>query len=701
MQELLNKAAKLIDIYKFIDSEAQFFILGVNHCTARAKLIPSTTNFAKLLSENENLRPGSTTDKLTFIMNEAPFSKNTKDEDITRIRLLAVDMDKEEGDSDHVHYNSLMSSPIPPHIVLKTRASGRYQAFWRVDGLPVRAFNNVSLRLQKWLTSTYLGKEVSVFDGSIANPSRLMRVPFFSAMDKETGELHKQELIHFDPSKPVYNISDSTGELIETIYDGYNNFMFALSNTTKGITAKDILDLNSSLISPLPDKDIDSIVDRMPKPGRPKAVDQELIEALSKKYVYVRVPHKVLDVEARKLLTLDNLRIRLTPKPFKQLLDMGLQEIENTTFAPTPETFIQRDGDLYFNTFIDRRVKADPSKLVNIGGKMRCEWFNRYLTNAFPPEHHQLIREWLALTVVHPEIKLEWALMFSGGQRAGKSSLFDVASKLFGDSEEGGYICQKASSKVLLSSFNGFVLGKLLIGIDELAEGTKTGAYDQLKTIIGDNILSLHAKNKEATTIRAYHNFIVTTNSSEPIKPEKDDRKLCVIGTREGAKENMMPFSEWNHYLQTGMPELMAELQNIEISLDTRHAPHTQEKLRLMEDTKTESQLELDDYLSFLRRNNQTHFIPAVINGRGRVFGMSKPRYKRYLKEEYKIGEPIEIPVLNRLAYPLYHQASKPTTKELEEQDRQQRSLILQFRNNRGAAVGLSLDFNIKGESNE
>ncbi len=117
-----------------------------------------------------------------FLVNEGD-GEGRRKENIKSIRAIFVDL-------DGAPLEPVMSYSIPPHIVTQT-SPGRYQAFWKVEGVPVERFTDVQKRL------------VELFNGdpSIIDPSRVMRLPGYFHMKRDP---FRSEIVHIDSTaKPL------------------------------------------------------------------------------------------------------------------------------------------------------------------------------------------------------------------------------------------------------------------------------------------------------------------------------------------------------------------------------------------------------------------------------------------------------------------------------------------------------------------
>jgi len=124
---------------------------------------------------------------LYFVVNEG----SDKDKDIARFTAWFAEDDERTITEQHAR---LDAAPLRPSVRVKTKKS--VHAYWLIDGdCTAGEWENTQHRLISNLDG----------DGSIDNPSRVMRLPFFDhlSFDAETGEtsLTPVELQYFEPTK--------------------------------------------------------------------------------------------------------------------------------------------------------------------------------------------------------------------------------------------------------------------------------------------------------------------------------------------------------------------------------------------------------------------------------------------------------------------------------------------------------------------
>lgn len=204
----------------------------------------------------------------------APNAGGNTDEEITRFNAVFVENDNLPIDEQH---QALDECPLPTSIRVETKRS--VHAYWLLgENCTKDEWRDVQNRL------------IDYFDGdkSIKNPSRVMRLPFFSHLtydEQATGNYccKPVEVVQFDPERrysvlelkkafPEVEVSKDktphTFEVAETISNGSRNkelFSLAGSLRCKGLGENEILaalgEVNRQRVKPpLPESEVRSIV---------------------------------------------------------------------------------------------------------------------------------------------------------------------------------------------------------------------------------------------------------------------------------------------------------------------------------------------------------------------------------------------------------------------------------------------------------
>jgi DNA polymerase III delta prime subunit len=137
----------------------------------------------------------------------------------------------------------------------------------------------------------------------------------------------------------------------------------------------------------------------------------------------------------------------------------------------------------------------------------------------------EVFLDWLSWSLQHENQKPRWAVfLFSAKKGTGKSTLCDLARRLFGESNT---TTQNGVAK-LTGRFNAPILqSKLVISEEvELAQGSSQA--NTLKTYITEEVVSTEVKGREVQQIRQVCCLILTSNHM-PLWLDPDDRRYYVI----------------------------------------------------------------------------------------------------------------------------------------------------------------------------
>ncbi|CAM3973599.1 Hypothetical protein HVIM_02732 [Roseomonas mucosa] len=139
-------------------------------------------NKKNLIRTKSNVRPSDCERELVglnnsgagifFVVNEG----GHKDEDITRIRSVFIDIDQvvENEQKFFEYFTDIEKIGVVPHLIVRS-SPGKFHVYWKVSDLPVAEFSAMQQRLVAYFES----------DKTVINPSRVMRLPGF-AWNKNT-----------------------------------------------------------------------------------------------------------------------------------------------------------------------------------------------------------------------------------------------------------------------------------------------------------------------------------------------------------------------------------------------------------------------------------------------------------------------------------------------------------------------------------
>ena len=146
--------------------------------------------------------------------------------------------------------------------------------------------------------------------------------------------------------------------------------------------------------------------------------------------------------------------------------------------------------------------------------------------NEDPAIEHVL--NFLAHLVQRPEERIGHALLITSEAKGiGKSTLGTVVRRLVG--EQNSRVVQ---TKDLKSSFDGWLMGKLVVHVDEVYEAGNWDLANKLKPLITEPTVSANIKYGPQIEIENYARFIMFSNHGAPLNIEDGDRRYFVFNSK-------------------------------------------------------------------------------------------------------------------------------------------------------------------------
>jgi hypothetical protein len=146
--------------------------------------------------------------------------------------------------------------------------------------------------------------------------------------------------------------------------------------------------------------------------------------------------------------------------------------------------------------------------------------------NDEPAIEHVL--NFLAHLVQRPQERIGHALLITSEAKGiGKSTLGTVVRRLVG--EQNSRVVQ---TKDLKSSFDGWLMGKLVVQVDEVYEGGNWDLANKLKPLITERTVSANIKYGPQIEIQNYARFIMFSNHGAPLNIEDGDRRYFVVNSK-------------------------------------------------------------------------------------------------------------------------------------------------------------------------
>ena len=133
--------------------------------------------------------------------------------------------------------------------------------------------------------------------------------------------------------------------------------------------------------------------------------------------------------------------------------------------------------------------------------------------------------DFIAHLVQRPHERVNHALLITSEAKGiGKSTLGTVIRKLVGERN-----AHAVQSKDLKSRFDDWLMGKLVVQVDEIYEHGNWDLANKLKPLITEPSVSVNVKCSPQISVHNFARFIIFSNHSAPIDIEEGDRRYFVF----------------------------------------------------------------------------------------------------------------------------------------------------------------------------
>lgn len=156
------------------------------------------------------------------------------------------------------------------------------------------------------------------------------------------------------------------------------------------------------------------------------------------------------------------------------------------------------------------------------------------------------ITRWIAQMLQYPEHKTRMPTFISE-QGAGKDSFLEFLRRMMGSE----HVMETTEpERDVWGPFNDALKGNTyLVCLNELSRKSTIDAEQKIKGLITDPWLYINPKGKGKYKIRSYHRFIAFTNSQEPLKTAKGDRRNIIIQCSNEKVGDTSYFNQYYAYL--------------------------------------------------------------------------------------------------------------------------------------------------------
>lgn len=155
------------------------------------------------------------------------------------------------------------------------------------------------------------------------------------------------------------------------------------------------------------------------------------------------------------------------------------------------------------------------------------------------------VLNFLAHLLQRPHERIGHALLITSEAKGiGKSTLGSVVRRLVGEQNS-----RVAQTKDLKSSFDGWLIGKLVVQVDEVYEAGNWDLANKLKPLITEPTVSANIKYGPQLEIDNYARLLMFSNHSAPLNIEDGDRRYFVFNSKAQPREDAY-YDRLNEYTE-------------------------------------------------------------------------------------------------------------------------------------------------------
>jgi len=256
-----------------------------------------------------------------------------------------------------------------------------------------------------------------------------------------------------------------------------------------------------------------------------------------------------------------------------------LFHIANQEYRPLAPHLFETGGALVLNRWKPSGFRSD----VHTNTIKDLSPWEELLERLFPiPEQRQYFEEWLAVTVIRPDIQIPVCPLIRSDQGTGKDFFAnEVLGPLVGKANY-----KNGSLEQITATHADEIRFSTVIVINEMYKGKSKTTANRLKEILTGRTAQINPKGLPAFRMEVFSNFIIFSNSDDPVFIEEGDRRYWV------PQRMVHPFNvdETNGFLQKtllpwlktdGLQAIWQRLYDIANRLPENHfakAPDTEEK---------------------------------------------------------------------------------------------------------------------------
>lgn len=237
---------------------------------------------------------------------------------------------------------------------------------------------------------------------------------------------------------------------------------------------------------------------------------------------------------------IDGQNSKTTTNAFEAFVEnrgVRLPKVLTTCFRPgVPEgTIIAEDNETMVNTYspvVTARVKGDPTLFLN------------HMIRLCPDERDRKIYlSYMAALLQYPNAKFQWCPLMQGTEGNGKSLIarcmaFAIGSKY----------THLPDAQDLGNAFNGWLLDKLLIIVEEIFISHKRELIERIKPWITNERVEIQRKGVDQFTGDNISNWFLFTNFKDGIIVKEDGRRYAIFYTPQQTRRDLVKWGMDGEY---------------------------------------------------------------------------------------------------------------------------------------------------------
>lgn len=280
------------------------------------------------------------------------------------------------------------------------------------------------------------------------------------------------------------------------------------------------------------------------KPGYQLVTSEQQIE-LFKDCVYIASIHKILDASGMlmkpdvfkvmyggRIFTLDAAGQKTTTNAFTAFTEnqaIEFQRARSICFRPEfkPRRIIQEEGWSWVNSYV-------PIETTQKDGDISP--FLNHLRIMLPNEQDTgILLAYMASVAQYPGKKFSWAPLLQGFPGNGKTLIINALQHIVGKR-----YTHFPKADELNTKFNGWLFGKLFIGVEEIHVITKSDIIETLKRYVTNARIEIQGKGQDQVMGDNRANFLFCSNYKDALPKLALNRRYCVLYTAQQCLEDLV-----------------------------------------------------------------------------------------------------------------------------------------------------------------